>query len=79
MLSSKVSVDHNCHGYLSGRIVRMTHGSVCWMAGEDLEHEKQDSKQLIKHTNEEERFGTKQPVEGSGGVSGLSNPTGRAR
>ena len=58
---------------------RVTHGYVCWVAGEDLEHEKQDSEQLMEHRNEEERFGTEPPEEGSGGVSGPSNPTGIAR
>jgi hypothetical protein len=50
------------------------------MAGEDLEHEKQESEKSMEPGNEEEeRFGTKQQGEGSGGVSGLSNPTGIAR
>ncbi|CAL8257967.1 unnamed protein product [Gadus morhua 'NCC'] len=44
--------------------------------GEDLEHEKQESEKSMEPGNEEEeRFGTKQQGEGSGGVSGLSNPT----
>ena len=60
----------------------MADDSLLWglMAGEDLEHEKQESEKSMEPGNEEEeRFGTKQQGEGSGGVSGLSNPTGIAR